>query len=41
MDYIQAHNDKNLDKIYEMDMEDVIIRASNGALYNGRDTHKQ
>ena len=41
MDYIQAHNDKNLDKIHEMDMEDVIIRAANGALYNGRDSHKQ
>ena len=41
MDYIQAHNDKNLEKIHEMDMEDVIIRASDGSLYNGRDSHKK
>jgi hypothetical protein len=41
MDYIQAHNDKNLEKIHEMDMEDVIIRAADGSLYNGRDSHKK
>ena len=41
MDYIQAHNDKNLEKIHEMDREDVIIRAADGSLYNGRDSHKK
>ena len=41
LDYIEAHNDKNLDKIFEMDMDEVIIKASNGAVYNGRDSHKE
>ena len=39
--YIQAHNDKNVSKIYEMDTEDIIIKASNGAVFNGRDSHKE
>lgn len=39
MDYIQAHNDKDLNKIYEMDTEDVVIKAANGDVFNGNKLH--
>jgi len=41
MDYTQAHNDRNLDKIAELDAEDIEIYRSNGTIGKGRDTHKQ
>tara|TARA_B110000285_G_scaffold185695_1_gene210737 strand:+ start:928 stop:1458 length:531 start_codon:yes stop_codon:yes gene_type:complete len=41
MDYIQAHNDKDLNKIFEMDTDDVIIKTANGVIFNGRDSHKK
>ena len=41
LEYIQAHNDKNLDKIFEIDMDEIIIKAANGSVYKGRDSHKE
>ena len=41
LDYIQAHNDKNLDKIFDMNMEDIVIKADDGRVINGRDNHKE
>ena len=40
MEYIQAHNDKDLDKIAVMNAEDVTVHASDGTLIKGRDAHK-
>ena len=41
LEYIQAHNDKNLDKIFEIDMDKIIIKAANGSICKGRDLHKK
>ena len=41
LDYIQAHNDKNLDKIFDMNMEDFVIKATDGRVLHGRDNHKE
>ena len=40
MEYIQAHNDKDLDKIAAMNAEDVTVHTSDGTLIKGRDAHK-
>lgn len=39
LEYIQAHNDKDLSKISEMDMDNIVVRAANGTLINGSDSH--
>jgi len=41
LDYIQAHNDRNLDKIAEIDAVDIEVYRPDGAVGKGRDTHKQ
>ena len=41
LEYIQAHNDKNLSKISEMDMDTIVISASNGTLIKGSDSHTE
>ena len=41
LDLIQAHNDRNLDKIVEMYAEDITVYGSNGSIIKGRDTIKQ
>ena len=40
MEYIQAHSDKDLDKIAAMDAEDIIIHASDGTVIKGSAAHK-
>ena len=40
MEYIQAHNDKDVDKIASMDAEDVIIYTSDGNVIKGSEAHK-
>ena len=39
LEYIQAHNDKDLSKISEIDMDNIVVRAANGAIINGSDSH--
>ena len=41
LEYIQAHNDKNLSKISEIDMDNIVVRAANGAIINGSDSHTE
>ena len=41
LEYIQAHNDKNSSKIFEMDTDDIIVKAANGLVFNGRKAHKK
>ena len=41
LEYIQAHNDKDLSKISEIDMDNIVVRAANGALINGSDSHAE
>ena len=41
LDYIQAHNEKDLTKISEIDMDDIVVRAANGVLINGSDSHTE
>ena len=41
LDYIQAHNDRNLDKIAEIDAVDIEVYRQDGSIGKGRDTHKQ
>ena len=41
LEYIQAHNDRDLSKISEIDMDNIVVRAANGALINGSDSHKE
>ncbi|MDA9361184.1 hypothetical protein N9R08_01650 [Flavobacteriaceae bacterium] len=40
MEYIQAHNDKDVDKIAAMDAEDVTIYTSAGNVIKGSEAHK-
>ena len=40
MEYIQAHNDKDVDKIAAMDAEDVTIYTSDGNVIKGSEAHK-
>ncbi|MEJ6623918.1 MAG: hypothetical protein QNL28_05565 [Flavobacteriaceae bacterium] len=41
LEYIQAHNDKDLSKISEIDMDNIVVRDANGALINGSDSHTE
>ena len=41
LDYIQAHSDRNLEKIAEMDAEDIAVYRPNGTIVKGRDAHNQ
>ena len=41
LEYIQAHNEKDLTKISEIDMDDIVVRAANGSLINGSDSHAE
>ena len=41
LEYIQAHNDRDLSKISEIDMDSIVVRAANGALINGSDSHTE
>ncbi len=41
LEYIQAHNDRDLSKISEIDMDNIVVRAANGASINGSDSHTE
>lgn len=41
LEYIQAHNDKDLDKITSLDAEDIIVYRANGTIGKGRIAHRE
>ena len=41
LDYVQAHNDRDLERISELDANDIIVYRANGTIGKGSDTHKQ
>ena len=41
LEYIRAHNEKDLTKISEIDMDDIVVRVANGSLINGSDSHAE
>ena len=41
LEFIKAHNDRNLDKIFQMDMDEVVIKAANGSVFKGREAHRE
>ena len=41
LDYIEAHNNRNLDKIYEIDAKEIEVYRQDGTVGKGRDTHKK
>ncbi|CAI8169678.1 MAG: Uncharacterised protein [Polaribacter sp. SA4-10] len=41
LDYTQAHNDKNLDKIAELDAVDITVYRADGTIGKGSDNHQK